>query len=114
MSGNRLIISRKRNLASVATRPRFLNKAVDQMIVEKQVVSMDEQLLAIPGDLSQRVHFQCTTAMVSQQVALKQPERLVENTQIARRLAEGGDECTISNDDALHSLRLPFLSAGGR
>ena len=47
-----------------------------------------------------------------QQVALEQPERLVQNAKVARRLAKGRDDRTVADDDALHSC-FPIPVAAG-
>jgi hypothetical protein len=84
----------------------------DQVFVEEQIVAIDEQFFIAGRNLFERIDFQRATAVGREQVALQHPERLVQHPQVARRLAERGDERALTDNNAFHRCDLPATMAG--
>jgi hypothetical protein len=108
MADDRFVVVRKCDLAGVPRGAGLGQKGADEELVEEQIVAQDEQLLATRRDLGERVNLKGATAVRRKHIALVQPERLIQNPQVACRFTEWRDDGTLTNSDTLHSCFLLY------
>ncbi|HEY1016467.1 MAG TPA: hypothetical protein VGE07_27400 [Herpetosiphonaceae bacterium] len=100
------VIMGKRHLARLPGGACRCDEVVDERGVEIQIILVDQQFLAARRDRVPAIDFEDALAVARQQVSLKQPQRFIKDSQIARRFSKGSDKRWIAENNPFHNESL--------
>ena len=104
MGDDSFVIGGEGYLASLARSTRRRYESVNESVIKEEVVAIDEHLFIVKGDILEGIHLDFHGAVFGQDIALIEPERLVENSEVPGRLVERWYLCPVTNDDLFHGM----------